>query len=303
MHWLFPNLILLEEKMFARNKAIFPVIVLVLITSCGKATPSVTTAATTVAPTHTVLIPTATAIPPTNTPVPPTLSPTSTETQPPTPTATEPPQPTPTVPSETVHFTTSDGVDLVGTLFGEGSGEGDIAVILTHMSAVGISRTSWFPFARHIARQGFTALAFDFRGWGASSGMITRMGEPKDILAAVELLQERGYERIVCMGASMGGIGCLKTAAEAPGTFEALGILAAPFPEGDFSSLTLPKVFVFTEQDYAGRDDGFDQTYQALPEPKEMVILPGQAHGTDIFNTPEADQLTDTLSGFLDSLR
>ena len=272
-----------------RLKIAMILLLLSILTSCGKSDPT----GILLSPTPTFIPSSQTTIPPSATPVQPTITP-----FPSTATPTKTMQPTPTVPSETVHFTTSDGVDLVGTLFGDG----DIAVILTHMGVVGISRTSWFPFARHIASQGFTALAFDFRGWGASGGIPTRSGEPKDILAAVELLQERGYDRFVCMGASMGGMACLKTAEGSPGLFESLGILAAPFPPGDFSNLTIPKLFVFTEQDFAGRNDDFDEIYQDLPDPKELVILPGEAHGTAIFNTNEADQLTQLMQDLLEAL-
>ena len=276
-------------------KIVFLLLLLSFIAGCGNAAPQ--TAAP--SPTFTAILPTETKIPPTDTPVPLTETPipTPTETPPPSLTPTEALSPTPKVPSESFRFMTSDDVELAGTLFGEG----DIAVILTHMMLS--SRTGWFSYARHLARQGFAAFAFDFRGWGASGGVLARQGEPLDILAAVEFLQERGYDRFICMGASMGGTTCLKTAMENPGLFEGLGILAAPFPMGDTANLTNPKLFIFTEQDYDEGKAVFELVYQTLPDPKDMVILPGQAHGTEIFTTNEADQLTEILTDFVLGLR
>jgi pimeloyl-ACP methyl ester carboxylesterase len=131
------------------------------------------------------------------------------------------------------------------------------------------------------------------------------MGEPKDILAAAAWLKAQGYERIVCIGDSMGGMACLKAAVESPETFEALAILAAPFPDKDYSNLILPKIFILTEQDYANRnnDNDFDTIYQSLPEPKTLVILPGTAHGAAIFKSPAGEQLTELLTTFLEELR
>ncbi len=235
-------------------------------------------------------------IPPTDTPVPPTPTPSPTDTA----TATITRTPTPEVKNEPVTFTTADDITLVGNLFGEG----DIAVILTHMGEIGTTRTSWFPFARFIAANGYTALAFDFRGWGASGGDHSYSKQKDDVLAAADFLRERGHERIICMGASMGGIACFNAALETD--MVGLVVLAGgPVinEEIDYSILTMPKLFICEEGDPYELIPSMIEMFDILPEPKEFVLIPGDAHGTRLFNTPAGDELRQLLTDFLDGFR
>ena len=114
------------------------------------------------------------------------------------------PEPVPTatsVSAETVTFTTEDNVALSGTLFGDGK----IAVILAHQGTPGTNQTAWHPFARLLSEHGYAVLAFDFRGVGQSAGKLVYRNLAMDVSAAVQFLQNRGYQKIVCIGASMGG--------------------------------------------------------------------------------------------------
>ena len=65
---------------------------------------------------------------------------------------------------EVVTFATGDGVTLEGRRFGSG----ETGVVLAHMRPA--SMESWFDFARVLAADGYTALAFNFRGYGNSGG-------------------------------------------------------------------------------------------------------------------------------------
>ena len=65
---------------------------------------------------------------------------------------------------QVVRFATADGVTLAGSTFGDGTA----GVVLAHMFPT--DQTSWHPFARQLAMEGYRALAFDFRGYGRSSG-------------------------------------------------------------------------------------------------------------------------------------
>ncbi len=80
--------------------------------------------------------------------------------------------------SQTVTFTTDDGVVLGGHLFGTGSK----GVILAHMYPA--DQTSWYATAEKLAAQGYLVLTFDFRGYGESEGdkQIDRID--RDVMAA-----------------------------------------------------------------------------------------------------------------------
>jgi pimeloyl-ACP methyl ester carboxylesterase len=230
----------------------------------------------------------------------------------PLPAPTSPPSATPTctatpqVQIEKVSFTSEDGVTLSGTLFGTG----EMAVILAHQGAQDADQTSWQPFARLLAEEGFTALTFDFRGRGESDGLLEQKELVRDVRAALGFLRDRGYSRIVCMGASMGGTSCLKLAIETD--LEGLVVIASTmnlgpptdvFPQ-DLPQLTVPKLFVCAEDDrYTGIAHTVQEMYDLSPEPKQISLFPGAAHGTELFDTPHGEEFTRLLLDFLNGLR
>src|SRR5215211_1337592 len=62
-----------------------------------------------------------------------------------------------------VAFRAADGTKLVGHMFGSGPK----AVVLGHQSQGDLCE--WLPYARRLARLGYTAFAIDFRGHGLSA--------------------------------------------------------------------------------------------------------------------------------------
>ena len=272
--------------------AIVVTVVLILFAGCGKAKPTATPVPTDVPPTLGQAQDKAA----TPTPIPPTSTATQTPI-PPTPTATPAQTPTPKIPIETVNFVTEDGVKLVGSLVG---GEGQVAVILGHMWGAG--RGSWLPFAKLITTKGFTAFIFDFRGFGASEGYRSYSAKTQDVQAAVELLHERGYERIVCMGASMGGTGCVE-AALLGADFEGVGVISGEIKltTEQAATLTMPK-FLATEEGAPENVEEMESAHELLPEPKTFKVFPGSAHGTNLFHSVAGDEFRQMLLAFLEGL-
>lgn len=226
---------------------------------------------------------------------------------PPTVVVTETPAPEETTTlTKEVMFLAADGVSLAGTLFGEG----DRAIVLAHQGTAGADQTSWHPFAQVLAEHGFAALAFDFRGVGRSSGRVGERALDQDLAAAVQLLRDLGYDEIVCVGASMGGTACLRLAVDEG--FAGLATLGSAMVAGrgdpvrvsdaDLKLLSLPKLFITAEGDNYTVVDHTKHMFEASPEPKALHLLPGEAHGTDLFNTEQGDALTEILLEFLVSL-
>jgi pimeloyl-ACP methyl ester carboxylesterase len=218
-----------------------------------------------------------------------------TDTSTPTAAPTVAPTPTRAIYQEQIEVAYEDRV-IRGTLVGEGG----TAVVLAPMIAH--SRSSWMPFAEHLATQGFTALAFDFPGSGAS-GEFSWSSPPFDVVAVIDFLRERGYERIVCLGASLGAFGCFKAAvlrSDLAGlVIIADGITATTGEEA--ATLLMPKLFV------RGRDandivQAMHDVYQLVPTPKEFVTLSAPAHGTDLFHSDDKDEFRDLLVEFLESI-
>ncbi len=263
-------------------------------------------------PTATFLLPTetpaptatVTSIPPTETPTP---TPTPTATATPVPTVTPTPVPTVEYSTEAVSFVTEDGLDLVGTLF---LSEGDVAVVLTHMAGEN-DQQNWMPFAHQIANIGFTALTFDFRCYGQSGcgGDLSGDVLSRDIRAAIGFLREQGFQRIVCMGASMGGRGCVNVAfdEELAGLVIVSGTASGDQNKqnlADFVNPDMPKLFIVSENDHiANRTLEMTRLYESAPEPKIFKTFPGTAHGTELLTSKHGLGFRQTILDFLEQIR
>jgi acetyl esterase/lipase len=184
--------------------------------------------------------PTDTSVPPTNTPIPPTATETLTHTS----SHTNTPE---TI--EKVDLATGEGLNLAGWLYHPtGSPKKPIAVILAHQ--LSSSHFEWRSFAELLTQQGYTTLVFDFRGQRRSQGVQEFSKVGVDVEAAICFLKLQVFDRIVCMGASMGGSGCL--AASIKGDMEGFANLSGPqnipktlfVTDEDMANLTIPKLFM-----------------------------------------------------------
>jgi len=275
-------------------------LILISLAACARSTPAaeaVETATAVEATRATEVIATGTA---TSTSEPPTLTP--------IPTITRTPAPTVEYSTEIVDFTTEDDIHLEGTLF---QSEGDIAVVFAHMAGEN-DQENWVPFANQVARRGFTALTFNFRCYGNSdcggrgSGSILIS---MDIGAAIDFLRHQGFERIVCIGASMGGRACVNAAFEheLAGLVNVSGTGSSDAERqdlGDFISPDMPKLFIVSESDpTAGRTAAMTLLHEAAPEPKSFITYPGTAHGTELFDSPHRGAFRQALLDFLAGIR
>jgi pimeloyl-ACP methyl ester carboxylesterase len=128
--------------------------------------------------------------------------------------------------------------------------------------------------------------------------------------AAIQFLQERGYQRIVCMGASMGGTACLRAALDHE--LAGLVVIASPLSSGtptdtksdELSGLTLPKLFICAENDrYSQVIPQMKQMFDLSPDPKQLKFFPGTAHGTELFDTEHGDEFRQLLLNFVEGLQ
>ena len=213
---------------------------------------------------------------------------------------------------EQVSLTTADNVKLAGALYV--SDQSAIAVVLAHQRIGAANQTTWQPFAQSIAEQGYSALTFDFRGFGQSSGSVKTASDlVTDMETALSFLHDRGYQRVVCVGASQGGTTCLQVAAE--GMVVGVATISSPMSmdstltihPDQFAKLSVPKLYLCADADTVkGRRTGLEKStrsmYDMSPEPKTMRLLPGTAHGTDLFDTPAGAELHHQLVKFLEDV-
>jgi pimeloyl-ACP methyl ester carboxylesterase len=209
--------------------------------------------------------------------------------------------------SQAVAFPASGGIRLEGRIMGDGP----VAVVLSHMYPA--DQRSWWDFAEVLAEEGYTALAYDFRGYcpggraGCSSGDqdIPRIWQ--DVVAAVAFVRSRGADRVVLIGASMGGTASLVAAAQpsvgpsavvtlsAPVSFE--GLAATP---DVLARVSAPKLFVAGVGDPNGAEESAQALYSQSPQPKRVEILPTDDHGTDMLEGSQAGILQTKILDYLE---
>ncbi len=192
-------------------------------------------------------------------------------------------------------FPTADGLTLEGRRFGSGPD----FVVLAHMRPADMD--SWFDVAATLATEGYSALPFNFRGYGASEG--SGFAVAVDVEAAIDEAVALGAERVMLIGASMGGTGVIVAATErpvlgvvtlsAPDAFEGADALAAA------SLLQVPTLLVAGEGNLPYPDDAA-AIAAASPSPAEVVVLSGDQHGTNLLAAHP--DLVERILAFLDGL-
>ena len=157
-------------------------------------------------------------------------------------------------------------------------------------------------FAKELVEAGYTALAFDYPGFGTSDGNFDWNKLDKDTAAMIDYLAERGYEKIVCIGGSSSAYGCLTAAYLRP---EIAGLVLisdgiSDPTKAENAGLLMPKLLVYGDED-AEVTDIMDALYAGFPDPEQLVVLPEKSHGTNLLS--ESDELQPILMEFLEGLR
>jgi pimeloyl-ACP methyl ester carboxylesterase len=189
------------------------------------------------------------------------------------------------VPEREVSFTTSDGVDLTGRVFGKSRA----GLVLSHMYPA--DARSWYGSAKELAAAGYMALAFNFRGYADSDGEKSPSKAAIDVRAAIAELQDRGARDVALVGASMGGTASIVAAEDrtplavvaisAPARFQTLDAIAVA------QSVQRPVLLMASRND-AEAFRSLQELERALPNP-DTKIYDGEAHGTALLtDRPEA---------------
>jgi len=197
-------------------------------------------------------------------------------------------------------FQSTDGVTLSAHRFGSGSNW----VILAHMFPA--DQTSWFSFADSLGASGWTALTFDFRGYGSSAGERDISRIDRDLAGAVHYARRSGARRIVIIGASMGGTAALKVSASEP--VDGVVALSPPVAflgltsEEALPSVRAPKFFLVSKDEMNVSVESVRRQYKAAPEPKRMEVVPGAAHGSRMLEGKAGKSIQGEIIGFVRSI-
>ncbi len=191
-----------------------------------------------------------------------------------------------------------DEIILGGHLFGP---QNEVGVILSHMRPN--DQRAWFDFAQELADEGYAAFTFDFRGYGETGGDKDFGKLDEDLSEALRYMRrDRGLDTIFLIGASMGGSASLVVAAEQ----EVDGVVAlsapAKFEDQDALSavprITAPTLFIASEEDAAAVVSLDELVSEAGPQ-SEVETYPGNAHGTNLFQSEHAAAVRERVLRFL----
>lgn len=201
--------------------------------------------------------------------------------------------------SEAVHFRSEDGFQLEGTIFGNGTK----GVVLAHMFPA--DQSSWFRFAGELSSRGFQVLTFNFRGYGESQGDKEIGIIDRDVRSAARFLTDRGARSIGLVGASMGGTAALIAAATLP--VDAVATISAPVTFRGLDASTSVATVNASKLFIAAKDDGeaadaADRLFRASTPPRDIQILAGNDHGTDIFEGSSGEEVTTLVIDFLNTV-
>jgi pimeloyl-ACP methyl ester carboxylesterase len=188
-----------------------------------------------------------------------------------------------------VQFRTEDGVLLCGYVLGEGNR----GITLGHPN--GWMVKSWLPFAERLVDAGYLVILWEFRNI-EPSGFAPESESRRwdlDVLAAAQVLRERGATRILAMGASDGGTATALAAPDIP-ELTGLGLLSSPKDSvGDAVQAIgrikdVPAFFAVSSNDsYGDFHAHVKALYEACPSThKQFIVIEGTDHGTDMI-TPE----------------
>jgi dienelactone hydrolase len=192
-----------------------------------------------------------------------------------------------------------------GAVHADQYGKGPRAVVLA--SGERFDRWSWQRQANTLANAGFRVLAIDFLNPWPLQGRPQPTSDDTeihvDVLSAVRYLRKTGAQTVSIVGAGFGGAAAARAAMEAqPGEIDRL-VLLAPGPFPDPARLQVPKLFISTRDD--ANEDGSPRLaairdqYEKAPEPKQLVVLKGSAHGQFVFTTDQGHRAMEEIVRFL----
>ena len=155
------------------------------------------------------------------------------------------------------------------TLAGDEAGEGTPVVLLHGLTA---TRRYVVMGSRALERGGHRVIAYDARGHGASSPAPEPGAYGYDALAAdlEAVLDERGIERAVLAGASMGAHTIVRVAVERPERVAALAIVTPAYEPGqEHDAQRLERWDTLAAGLRDGGVDGFVEAYGPVPVPEQ----------------------------------
>ncbi|TMC97770.1 MAG: hypothetical protein E6J05_10840 [Chloroflexi bacterium] len=191
-----------------------------------------------------------------------------------------------------VSFKSPNGEDVIGAVIGDGA----VGVTLAHSAQSDLCE--WLPYAKSLRDMGRRVLIFDFA-----------FDPVGDVAGAASELRRQGVSKIVLVGSSMGGTASLVAATVVTPRVVGVASLSGPQQYSTMDALAASKQLTLPVLYMAGRTDQqrpYDfpadakTMYAACPSTrKQLLILPGNDHGSDLLAGNAADQARSALEKFI----
>lgn len=198
---------------------------------------------------------------------------------------------------EEIEFRLRNGEVRSGRLFGEGQ----VAVVLSHMGREGDGQDDWEPFAEDLADRGVQVLTYTHLGvevW-------------QDVLGAVDYLRESGAKKVIAGGASLGAMASLYAAEQSGSDINGLIWLAGvlrnsgyEFTRASVSKIACPMLIASGDQDAYDAGDDAPELHSWV-RTSELLIVRSMLHGTDVLGRggEPADQLEKAMLALVDRVK
>jgi fermentation-respiration switch protein FrsA (DUF1100 family) len=208
------------------------------------------------------------------------------------------------LPFEDIWFTSSDSIRLHGWLIP--ASPSTHILLFCHGNAGNISHR--LDNVRLLNQRGISVFIFDYRGYGRSDGSISEKGFYLDSEAAHEVARkwaETHKAKLIVFGRSLGGIAATHLGATKScdglileSTFTNMGAMARahyplPFAEsllknrlnavGEIDQVRAPILFFHGDKDRIVPIRLGRGLFEAAPNPKEFVVIPGAGHNDTYF--------------------
>jgi len=217
-------------------------------------------------------------------------------------------------PAERVHdvrFTSGNGASIAGVVLGpQQPPTATKGLVLAHQSSATLC--DWIPYARVLAAKGWTVLAIDLSGFGASQASRGFPGTPgwdDDVIAAVGVLRARGVRPVAVMGATLGALATVVAASRITPPVAAVVNVSSPTDLSGLDGVAAASRLTVPLLSIAGASDEYVSNVRAVSAAavrapvNQLLIVPGSgADGVNLLDPagePTAARTRAAIEAFL----
>ncbi len=196
-------------------------------------------------------------------------------------------------------------IEFVGpneiVLRGQRAGDADRWALLVH--GEGRDLDGWRPLTSWLAERGFSVLAFDLPGHGASDDPWRPSLATQAVAAAVEFAISAGARNVHLVGEGIGAIAVLATAA-LPSVHVASIVVFSPCPDEQVAKFAqvrearAPKLILVGSLGLSALEAA-EVVFRGAIGPCELAKFPVEAQGTDLLNSAWGQHARETVLGHL----